>query len=931
MALTVSNTILDEEFRPSAQQTGTGDDNDVAVATFDASAIKTAITALALNLYSAPSGFPQHAEKTNFVSSTNQVSDYELIVAGGGVPTDLYVGGNQVFLYATSNSNVVVGRLGTGTTPDAAGAVVLIIGVEETKDGSGLVTNADMWVCQYAPFVDAQQNLVDADDQLDLSGLVTLKSTYSTSEEVPFDSFADVPSGQDEFALIGPSSGSSTIDLLVTGFTGSTVGTVNVSEQGLGSNSQSVDEGESLRIDIVNATAPDFAKADEASEVHDEANLSYSGGHQPAVNATFEIEQINPAGNTAKLSLFAYETATNFQGDGFNANAISSPGDAVTIDVEDVRILNAAGTDITAAFLARAGASITQNGAGVNIVGLLVHEQVKFSTDGETFNRFTVTNIDATSGKDSFDVGSIKITTLVGGTATESTDVGDNLIFQDDGPSIDAVAGATVPTIRVDESDFATDASASFTGLFTAPDYGADASGTLSYILGVSAPGVDSGLDDTLTGQNVLLTYDSATNTVFGKNTDGDEVFRITVNSGGQVTLDQSRSVENGDTASDDEDSGQIAANLITLTAKAVDSEGATTGDSDTASVGIGNSFVFEDDGPSPLGASPDAGAPNNLEVKNLLATSDAAGQDTSSYVLTPGNDGQQSYVIQGPADAAGDFTWQYFDVDGSGTAGLDEIKGFYKNDPLYTLELESNGSYTFKMIGTLPSTPLPLSSEEIKAGGPNSNSIEVGILGTDPRFVKISATGGPINESNDNVGVTNGNLDTGEALTFQLFNGATLLNFQGIEIGTKSASGGTYGWTAHVVGTPPGDFITGTDEVVLKNGTIIISAADLGGATIDSITITKEGGSTTKIGIDDINILVPPADVQLGFTVELKDGDSDPETASFTVDIDGDNDGDWEASVNALSVINPESSQFSAFASFEADQLLRHNDYDLI
>ncbi len=42
---------------------------------------------------------------------------------------------------------------------------------------------------------------------------------------------------------------------------------------------------------------------------------------------------------------------------------------------------------------------------------------------------------------------------------------------------------------------------------------------------------------------------------------------------------------------------------------------------------------------------------------------------------------------------------------------------------------------------------------------------------------------------------------------------------------------------------------------------------------------------------------------MQLGFTVELKDGDNDATTASFTVDIDGNNDGVFSATVNALSV----------------------------
>jgi hypothetical protein len=44
----------------------------------------------------------------------------------------------------------------------------------------------------------------------------------------------------------------------------------------------------------------------------------------------------------------------------------------------------------------------------------------------------------------------------------------------------------------------------------------------------------------------------------------------------------------------------------------------------------------------------------------------------------------------------------------------------------------------------------------------------------------------------------------------------------------------------------------------------------------------------------------VPPDDVQLGFTVELKDGDGDAATQSFVVDIDANNDGVYDATVNA-------------------------------
>ena len=74
--------------------TGTADDNDVTVATFNASAFKTALDALALTFQSSPTGFPQYAEKTDFVDSSNDPvvisSDYEKPVQNNVTVTVTY-------------------------------------------------------------------------------------------------------------------------------------------------------------------------------------------------------------------------------------------------------------------------------------------------------------------------------------------------------------------------------------------------------------------------------------------------------------------------------------------------------------------------------------------------------------------------------------------------------------------------------------------------------------------------------------------------------------------------------------------------------------------------------------------------------------------------------------------------------------------------
>ena len=98
---------------------------------------------------------------------------------------------------------------------------------------------------------------------------------------------------------------------------------------------------------------------------------------------------------------------------------------------------------------------------------------------------------------------SATITDKDGDAATASVNLGSAISFRDDGPSISPNAVA-VDSLQVDESNLAGNASTSFAGAFTG-SYGADGAGTTVYSLNVSAAGVDSGLDDSLTGSNILL------------------------------------------------------------------------------------------------------------------------------------------------------------------------------------------------------------------------------------------------------------------------------------------------------------------------------------------------------------------------------------------------------------------------------------------
>ena len=122
-----------------------------------------------------------------------------------------------------------------------------------------------------------------------------------------------------------------------------------------------------------------------------------------------------------------------------------------------------------------------------------------------------------------------------------------------------------MPTLTVDETTFATDASASFAGLFTSGAFGTDGfkdadnnnvedADAISYKLGISAPNVASGLVDTLTNEAVTLSVNAAGTVVTGSSATGGTVFTITLNADtGDVTLDQVRAVVHGDPTDPDE------------------------------------------------------------------------------------------------------------------------------------------------------------------------------------------------------------------------------------------------------------------------------------------------------------------------------------------------------------------------------------------
>lgn len=149
--------------------------------------------------------------------------------------------------------------------------------------------------------------------------------------------------------------------------------------------------------------------------------------------------------------------------------------------------------------------------------------------------------------------------------------------------------------LQVDESAFHIDATANFSGVFNVQP-GADGLQSLTYNLSVQ--NTDSGLVDTETNEDVILSLNAGV--IEGRTSISDKlVFTLSVDATGTVTLDQIRAIVHP--TGDPDEAKFLGAGHVSLNAVVTDGDG----DQASASLDIGTVISFKDDGPSVL--------PNNM------------------------------------------------------------------------------------------------------------------------------------------------------------------------------------------------------------------------------------------------------------------------------------------------------------------------------
>ncbi|WP_413704132.1 DUF5801 repeats-in-toxin domain-containing protein [Pseudomonas sp. Pseusp16] len=683
---------------------GDADDNDILVASLP-STFATRLTALgagtatgaALSGYSGAVGNTGSNAFTITSTPGASITDVSFVGSTGaplnGVDSGLLtLDGISILLYTDTNNNIVVGRAGS-----ASGAIVFAAYIEET--GSP-VTGGKLWTVEYQPL--KHPDMTNADDSLNLLNKVFI----GASQDLEF-SLANAPSGQNLFLMFTTATPTVVNDAGVLRITDPTIiatgkdpadqssganittgDTINTSQAGgpttFGTNNQMIVEQEGIRFSFVtgarqNVTIPNL----DQNEADVESNIDFTSVFN-AKSASFDVVQLQ-SGKSAivKISAFstAYEPGVNF----INGYA----GDS-SIAITNVRVINKS----TGQVIENSDGSVNSPSIVISVVGgvatitgVLAGYQIQYTTTLD-HNRVLVENGAAVDAKGNnhadFDIGGFKLVQA----SISKTEIGSKIIFDDDGPSISTTG--TEPTLTVDETVLATNATQSFAANFTSA-FGADGAGTLTYALGVVAGA--SGLTDTATGEAVNL---SLNGTVVEGRTASTSllVFTVSVAANGSVTLDQIRAVVHSNTTNPDDSTSLTADNLVTLTATKTDRDG----DSAMATLNIGQNLVFKDDGPS----ISTTGVEPTLTVDETVLATNATQNFAANFSSAFGADGAGTLtyalgVVAGASGLTDTATGEAVNLSLNGTV----VEGRTVTTSLlvFTASVAANGDVTLDQI----------------------------------------------------------------------------------------------------------------------------------------------------------------------------------------------------------------------------------------
>jgi T1SS-143 domain-containing protein len=490
----------------------------------------------------------------------------------------------------------------------------------------------------------------------------------------------------------------------------------------------------------------------------------------------------------------------------------------------------------------------------------------------------------------------------------------------DDVPDV-TVQGLGALAVQVDETTLGATASTSFAGAFSSV-FGADGaavSNAVTYSLGVKSPSVDSGLQDTATGNSILLSKEGSD--IVGRVSGGGQLaFRLSVAADGSVTLEQMRAIVHSPDSGPDQSTGLSAADLITLTATITDGDG----DKDSATLDLGNAISFRDDAPNVA-----SNALVQLDDDALPGGIAGGSGDDVDSLNTSGNVG----FIFG-ADGAGSVQW----LTTGNPAGFTYEKSgsdlLIKQGTTSVLKITLNstsGAYTVTQLAAI---------QHDAGGQENDQQFSLTYQVTDKDGDSANGTLNiKVDDDTPQAGNDVADVAEGSGQDINVVSGNVLL-------GSDNAMGGgdDDAFGADGAGRPLSIQIGTTTYTWDGSGTISLSTGGtIAGSQLNAIA-TPDGG---KLSFDFTNgawTYAAPnnvaSDTSESFTYTMIDKDGDPSSASLTVRIEdaspvigkvdedelpgGITDGDAQTTVvsgnlGELLVGSPAGAQFSVAATPQA------------
>ncbi|MGN4986198.1 DUF5801 repeats-in-toxin domain-containing protein [Aeromonas hydrophila] len=523
-------------------------------------------------------------------------------------------------------------------------------------------------------------------------------------------------------------------------------------------------------------------------------------------------------------------------------------------------------------------------------------------------------------------------------TGTVSADLGGNIRFEDDVPSvtINAVAdgGITLTTQDAQTIDAASDtATGSFAAAFLAaavPSYGADGPGTTT-VSGYSLSVTDS--NSGLTSNGLAITLTKVGSDIVGSTSAG-EVFRISVASNGTVTLTQSAELdhlpEDVDNSNDNNlislANGKV---LLSATVTVVD------GDNDTAtgtvSADLGGNIRFEDDVPSvTINAVADGGITlttqdaQTIDAASDTATGSFAAAFLAAAVPSYGADGPGTTTVSGYSLSVTDSS------SGLTSNGLaitltkvgSDIVGSTSAGEVFRISVASNGTVTLTQSAELDHLPEDVDNSNDNnlislANGKVLLSATVTVVDgdNDTATGTVSADlGGNIRFEDDVPSVTiNAVADGGITLTTQdaqtidaasdTATGSFAAAFLAAAVPSYGADGpGTTtvsGYSLSVTDSNSGLTSNGLAITLTKVGSDIVGSTSAGEvfrisvASNGTVTLTQSAElDHLPEDVDNSNdnnlISLANGKVLLSATVTVVDGDNDTATGTVSADLGG-------------------------------------------